>query len=467
MIMKPSQTSIASIIDRLPLGAYRIGIVVICFLIVLMDGFDTQAIGFAAPAISSSLHIPITAFGQVFSAGLLGAMLGAFMLGPLADCFGRRWMLAGSVVAFSLLTPHAPDLFWLLLCRFFAGLGLGGAMPNLLALSSEYAPRRIRGLLTGLLFAGFPLGGATGAVTSAHLLPLFGWPALFYIGGTIPLLLAAVVACAFPEPLQFLIRRPDGQRRVGAIVRRIVPDAPADGTVYVDTEERPGRLPLRQLFSGGRAAQTLLLWIAFSMCFMLLIALVLWTPVLLREAGLSGPEATLIVGLVNLGSVAGTALGGRLVDRFDPCVVLPLLFLAGAFGVASLGYATGSVVLLRLFAALSGFSLGAASSGLLGVAVLIYPSMMRATGVGWAMALGRMGQAIGPLVIAALLSGGFAPNRIFQCWALPALCAAGAAMLLRWSGLRAAPAADHCSAAGFTDGLQPITNKSQHRGGSL
>jgi MFS transporter, AAHS family, 4-hydroxybenzoate transporter len=470
VIMKPSQTSIASIIDRLPLGAYRIGIVVICFLIVLMDGFDTQAIGFAAPAISSSLHIPITAFGQVFSAGLLGAMLGAFMLGPLADRFGRRWMLAGSVVAFSLfslLTPHAPDLFWLLLCRFFAGLGLGGAMPNLLALSSEYAPRRIRGLVTGLLFAGFPLGGATGAVTSAHLLPLFGWPALFYIGGTIPLLLAAVVACAFPEPLQFLIRRPDGQRRVGAIVRRIVPDAPADGTVYVETEEGPGRLPLRQLFSGGRAAQTLLLWIAFSMCFMLLIALVLWTPVLLREAGLSGPEATLIVGLVNLGSVAGTALGGRLVDRFDPCVVLPLLFLAGAFGVASLGYATGSVVLLRLFAALSGFSLGAASSGLLGVAVLIYPSMMRATGVGWAMALGRMGQAIGPLVIAALLSGGFAPNRIFQCWALPALCAAGAAMLLRWSGLRAAPAADHGSAAGFTDGLQPITNKSQHRGGSL
>jgi AAHS family 4-hydroxybenzoate transporter-like MFS transporter len=470
MIVEPNQANIASIIDRLPLGAYRIGIVVVCFLIALMDGFDTQAIGFAAPAISSSLHIPITAFGQVFSAGLLGAMLGAFILGPLADRFGRRWMLAGSVVAFSLfslLTPHAPDLFWLLLCRFFAGLGLGGAIPNMLALSSEYAPRRIRGLLTGLLFAGFPLGGATGAVTSAHLLPLLGWPALFYVGGTIPLLLAAVVACTFPEPLQVLVRRPDGQRRIGAIVRRIVSDAPADGTLYVDTEERPGRLPVRQLFSGGRAAPTLLLWTAFSMCFMLLIALVLWTPALLREAGVGGPQATLIVGLVNLGSVAGTALGGRLVDRFDPCIILPLLFIAGAFGVASLGYATGSVALLGLSAALSGFSLGAASSGLLGVAVLIYPSMMRATGVGWAMALGRMGQAIGPLVIGALLAGGFAPRRIFLCWALPALCGAGAAMLLRRSGLRAAPAAGHGSAAGFTDGLQLITNKSQHRGGSL
>jgi AAHS family 4-hydroxybenzoate transporter-like MFS transporter len=468
MITKHSHTSIASIIDRLPLGPYRIGIVSVCFLVALMDGFDTQAIGFAAPAISSSLHIPITAFGQVFSAGLLGAMLGAFVLGPMADHFGRRWMLAGSVVAFSLfslLTPHAPDLFWLLLCRFFAGLGLGGAIPNLLALSSEYAPRRIRGLLTGLLFAGFPLGGAIGAVTSAYLLPLFGWPALFHVGGTIPLVLAAVIAWAFPEPLQFVLRQPDGQRRVRQIVRRIVPNMPADETVYVDTEERPGRLPVRHLFSGGRAAPTLLLWIAFSMCFMLLIALVLWTPALLREAGVRASQATLIVGLVNLGSVAGTALGGRLVDRFDPCIVLVTLFGIGAIGVSSLGYAIGSVTLLGLFAALSGFSLGAASSALLGVAVLIYPSMMRATGVGWAMALGRMGQATGPLVIGALLAAGYPPNRIFLCWTAPALCAAAAAMLLRWTGLGTAPAAHRGLIPDFARSLRPVVTKSR-RGGS-
>jgi AAHS family 4-hydroxybenzoate transporter-like MFS transporter len=461
-IVEQNQTTIASVIDRIP-PAYLIRIVGVCFLIVLMDGFDTQAIGFAATAISSSLAIPITAFGQVFSAGLFGAMLGALVLGPLADRLGRRWMLVGAVVAFSLfslLTPSAPDLLWLLLCRFFAGLGLGGAIPNLLALSSEYAPRRIRGLLIGVLFAAFPLGGATGAVTSAHLLPLFGWPALFYLGGTVPLVLAVVVACALPESLQFLLRRPDGQRTVATAVRRIGLDVPANGTVYVDTEERLSGLPLRHLLSGGRAAPTLLLWIASFMCFALLIVLVLWTPALLREVGVGGAQAALVVGLVNLGSVAGTALGGRLVDRFDAYVVLPLLFIAGALAVWPLGYATGSVALLGLFAALSGFFLGAGSSGLLGVAALIYPSMMRATGIGWAMALGRMGQVAGPLAIGALLAGGLTVDRIFLSCTAPALCAAGAAILLRWSGLRAAFARDHARtrrsepdarAAAFTD----------------
>jgi AAHS family 4-hydroxybenzoate transporter-like MFS transporter len=443
--VEQSQTTIASVIDRIP-PAYLIRIVGVCFLIVLMDGFDTQAIGFAATAISSSLAIPITAFGQVFSIGLFGAMLGALILGPLADRLGRRWMLVGAVVAFSLfslLTPRAPDLVWLLLFRFFAGLGLGGAIPNLLALSSEYAPRRIRGLLTGVLYAAFPLGGATGAVTSAHLLPLFGWPALFYIGGTVPLVLAVVVACALPESLQFLLRRPDGQRTVGTAVRRIGLDAPASETVYVDTEERLSGLPLRHLLAGGRAVPTLSLWIACFMCFALLIVLVLWTPALLGKVGVGGAQAALVVGLINLGSVAGTALGGRFVDRFDPYVVLPLLFIAGAFGVWPLGYVTGSVALLGLFAALSGFFLGAGSSGLLGVAVLIYPSMMRATGIGWAMALGRMGQVAGPLTIGALLTNGLTVDRIFLCCAVPALCAASAAILLRWSGLRAAFSRDH------------------------
>jgi AAHS family 4-hydroxybenzoate transporter-like MFS transporter len=259
-----TQITIASIVDRIPL-AYRIRVVGVCFLIVLMDGFDTQAIGFAAPAMSSSLSIPIGAFGQIFSASLFGAMLGALILGSAADRLGRRWTLVGAIATFSLfslLTPLASNLLWLLACRFLVGLGLGGAIPNLLALSSEYAPRRIRGLLTGLLWSGFPLGGVIGAIASAHLLPLFGWPVLFYIGGTVPLILAALVIGALPESLQFLLRRPDGQRAVGAAVRAIGLPAPSVETVYVATEEPLNGIPLQLLFFDGRAASTILLWIA-------------------------------------------------------------------------------------------------------------------------------------------------------------------------------------------------------------
>jgi MFS transporter, AAHS family, 4-hydroxybenzoate transporter len=461
-IVEQRRITLASAIDRMP-PAYLIRIVGVCFLIVLMDGFDTQAIGFAAVAISSSLAIPITAFGQIFSAGLLGAMLGALVLGPAADWLGRRWMLVAAVVTFSifsLLTPRASSFTWLLVIRFCAGLGLGGAIPNLLALSSEYAPPRIQGLLTGVLWAAFPLGGVIGAVTSAHLLPLFGWPVLFYIGGTIPLILAVAVARVLPESLQVLLRRPDGQRRVKEALDRIGLESARDEVVYEDTEEHHSGIPLRHLLSGGRATVTLLLWTASFMCFALLIVLVLWTPALLRKAGVDATPAALIVGMVNLGSVAGTAVGGRLIDRFTAYVALPILFTAGGLAAWLLGQVTGAVTLLGLFAALSGFFVGAASGGLLSVAVLIYPSMMRATGLGWTMALGRMGQVTGPLIIGALLARGLAVDRIFLCCVAPALCAAGAAGLMRWSALRTALSHDRDEpAASYTASVRSGTGR--------
>lgn len=433
--MTSSETSIASVLDRTPLGAYRIRIFVVCFLIVLMDGFDTQAVGFAAKAMSETLGIPIALFGRVFSAGLFGAMVGAFVLGPLADRYGRRGVLAGSIVVFSvfsLLTPHTSHLDTLLLCRFFAGLGLGGAIPNLLALSSEYAPRRMGGLLTGVLYAGFPLGGVLGAATSAHVIPVYGWPLLFYVGGAIPLLLALLVMVSLPESLPFLLRRGDSQKIVQTIVNRITKCVPAQPTTYVDVEESVHGLPFRHLFSRGRAIPTLLLWTGFFMCFVLLIVLVLWTSALLRGEGINEHSAALIVGLINLGSVAGTSLGGRLVDRYGPVRILPTLFVCGALSVSPLGYTTGSMTLLGLCAMLSGFFMGAGSSGLLSLAVLTYPSGMRATGLGWAMALGRMGQVTGPLIVGALLAGGFNIKSIFLFSAVPAMCAATAILLLHF-----------------------------------
>lgn len=434
--------SIASVIDARPLGPYRLRIFIVCFLIVLMDGFDTQAIGFAAKAMSSSLDIPIAVFGQVFSAGLLGAMLGAFLLGPLADRFGRRWLLALAIVVFSvfsMLTPHARTLPDLLLLRFLAGLGLGGAIPNLLALSAEYTPRPMRGMMTGVLYAGFPLGGAIGALASSYIMPHYGWPALFYVGGVVPLGLALLVIVGLPESLPFLLRRTDGQRAVHTIVSRIVARPSDPGVTYVDAEERLRGLPFRHLLSRDRLVPTLLLWTGFFMCFVLLIVLVLWTPALLRGEGVDEHDAALVVALINLGSVAGTAAGGRLVDRFGPYFTLPVLFVLGALSVSPLGHVTQSLTSLAIAATLSGFFMGAGSSGLLSLAVLSYPSGIRATGVGWAMAFARMGQVTGPLIVGALLASGFSIKTIFLCSAVPAAIAATAILVLRV--VRAVPSA--------------------------
>jgi MFS transporter, AAHS family, 4-hydroxybenzoate transporter len=435
------QVDVSSVIETMPIGRMRLQIFAVCYIIQLMDGFDTQAIGFAAKPMAVDLHISIALFGQIFSAGLFGAMTGAFVLGPLADRFGRQRMLAVATALFSvfiLLTSMTYDFHSLLACRFLAGLGLGGAIPNLLALSAEYTPKRYRGLLTGVLFAAFPLGGFVGALTSALVIPLLGWPALFYIGSAIPLVLALVVLAVLPDSPQFLLKRAENQQIVRLIARNIDRSLPKlNEIIYVDREEKPAGAPISHLFSGGRAGPTLLLWVSFFMCFVLLIILVLWTPVLMRQAGIGESAAIMIAGLINLGSVVGTSLGGRLVDRFGPDVVMPALFFSGALAVSVLGYATVSFATLGLCATLSGFFLGGASAGLLALAVLIYPSQMRGTGLGWSIALARMGQVTGPLIVGALVGNGFTLDRIFLWCALPAAIAAFATFTMRWFGLSA------------------------------
>jgi len=172
-------------IDRHPITAYQLGVLAMCMLVALLDGFDTQAIGYTAPAIAEALHLPREVFGPVFSAGLLGAALGALSFGPLADRFGRkRFMIAATIIfaVFSLLIVRVSSLPELLSYRFCAGLGLGGATPAFLALGGEFAPVSKRGVFVSIAFAAFPFGGLIGALTSSYVIPNFGWQFIFYIG---------------------------------------------------------------------------------------------------------------------------------------------------------------------------------------------------------------------------------------------------------------------------------------------
>jgi MFS family permease len=389
-----------------------LALVVVCFLIVMIDGYNTQAVGFTANAISQARGTPIAEFGRLFSAGMLGSALGAFVLGPLGDRLGRRDILVFSlliVTVFSFWLPHLHFFSGLLTNRFLTGVGLGGALPNVLALCASHTARRVRGIVTGILVSGFPAGGAVGAVISAHIAPVWGWQSVFYIGAVFPLILVWVLLELLPGLEQAPIHPDDPQRTA----------KPA----AVGNEHDP-EISLGDIVLEAGVLPTILLWFSSFMCFVVLIVIGLWTSVLLYSQGVDLMDGATAAGMFNLGNVVGAALGGKLLQRFRPAYVLPITFIGGAVFVFLLGRTGDDIYLLIYSALLAGAFIGSGSAQLLSLSVLIYPNEMRGTGVGWVVAIGRIGQILGPIAVGGLLAGGMAADKIYAWIALPAICAA-------------------------------------------
>ncbi|CAN7799679.1 MFS transporter [Paraburkholderia hospita] len=408
-------------------------IMVLGGLIILLDGFDTQAIGFAAPALSHDLAIEVSHFGVVFSAGLVGALSGAFLLSPLADRFGRKPLIELTVAIFGLFTlatVFATSLEALCALRFLAGVGLGGAIPNVISHSVEYAPRHRRGFVVGMLYAGFPVGGMLGAGIAALIMPVLGWKSLFIIGSVLPLVLIPAFHLLAPESLQFLADAPHRSPRLQAMLERLVPDLP---TTFNPTVEDPSRTraAISEVFAAGGFKGSLLIWVPFFMILLLLIVMVLWTPALLQKSGLGASQSMLVVGLINLGSALGNIWVGRTIDRCGPFLIVPLIVVGGTVCLAPMGALVNTPILLSVGAVGSGFFFGAASSGMLTLCAIWYPAHVRATGLGWAYSIGKVGQVVGPLVTGGLLSMGLSVQSIFLLTVVPAACAALSILVLR------------------------------------
>lgn len=419
-------------IDRHPITAYQIGVLAMCMLVAALDGYDTQAIGYTAPTIAQLLHLPTNALGPVFAAALLGGALGALSFGPLADRFGRkRFMVAATIIfaVFSFLTAHVTSLPELLACRFITGLGLGGALPSFLALGGEFAPTSKRGVFVAIAFAAFPFGGLIGALTSSYVIPNLGWQYVFYIGGIAPLIMAAVLAAWLPESLRFLIARGVRLDEVRRTLARIAPgEIPPDAELAASPEPEREGIPVKHLFTEGRAVKTLLLWGAFFVCFMVLVTVTSWTPTVLRSVGFSLSAGALIIALNNAGSVCASALSGFLVDRFGPFKTLMPGFALGGLCLAAFGQATSSVAMLAFTSTLAGFFLGGTGTGLITLAAALYPTSARSTGIGWGMGMGRIGQVFGPLGTGLLVGWGVGVEGVFYAAAIP--CFLGALFVL-------------------------------------
>ena len=442
--------NVQELIDGRKLGGFQVMVVALCALIVLIDGFDTQAIGYVAPAIVRGWRIDRAALAPVFAAGLFGLMVGALAFGPLADRFGRKPVLLFCTLFFgvmSLLTATADSVKSLMVLRFITGLGLGGAMPNAIALTTEYAPRRIRATTVMIMFCGFSLGAALGGVAAASLIARFGWKSVFVLGGVVPVLAFGFIAALLPESIRYLVVQRGRGEKIAAILSRIDPSATVspDATFTVEEHKAKGFV-VRQLFAQGRASFTMLIWVVFFMSLLDLYFLTNWLPTIIHDSGIPVSGAALITAMFQVGGTVGTLLLGRLFDRFSPFAMLALTYLGASAFVLLIGTVGSSVAALILTVFGAGFCVVGGQIGANALTASSYPTAIRSTGVGWALGIGRIGSIIGPLVGGLLLSLRWPTRQIFLVGALPVLVAALAALCI--SFLRRAPAGEHAVQAG-------------------
>ncbi|CAG9263171.1 MFS transporter [Paraburkholderia caribensis] len=430
---------VGSEIDRRPIGRQQWWLFALCGLVILLDGFDIQVISFTAPLLAEHLGSKVNALGLVFAAGLAGLTLGSIFVGPIADRYGRKRVLQAAAVIFGVfttLTVFADTRATLLAFRFCAGVGLGGCIPNALALVAEYAPHRARARTVAITVSATPLGAVIGGIACWALIPQFGWRVVYLIGGIAPIVLSIVLGFVLPESIRFLVAAGRDSREIAKLLKRIAPDFVfEEGGTFRDVQTFSRSGSVRLLFAGGQAQRTLLLWIPYFMVFLISFLISSWLPSVLKEAGLPLTRAMSALIMFNIGGVAGGALLGKLVDRYGGYPVLTGAFVLCAMSVAALGYVGGVYNGVMLVIFLVGIFVQGTICTLYALASGVYPTEVRVTGIGWAAAVGRFGAIFGPLVGGAMLQAQWGMRGLFLAATVPALISVVA--LLRLNALNA------------------------------
>jgi len=456
-----SPVDVAEFIDQQPAGGYQFRLLLTCAAVLFLDGFDTQAIGYVAPALAKEWGLTKSVLGPVFSAGLFGLMIGALVFGPLVDSVGRKKIIILSTLAFgigALVTAFVQDVNTLLAIRFLTGLGLGGAMPNAIVLTSEFNPRRRRATMVMIMFCGFSVGAALGGLFAAALIPHFGWRSVFVVGGVAPLLLVPILALRLPESVRFLALTGRANERVAQLLGFINPKAAfAPATQFVVHEPELAGIPVLHLFRDGRTLVTLLLWVVFFMSLLDIYFLANWLPTVLNDLGASVSSAALIGSMLQVGGVVGTFALGSVIDRFS-FRALALVYFVAVFAVGAIGQFGHSVVFVIMAIFAAGFCIVGGQIAANALAAAFYPTSLRATGVGWALGIGRVGSIVGPLVGGVLLTMKWSTASVFVAAAAAALCAALAAFSLsRLAGMGGSGKEAADQSASFQAGLRPST----------
>jgi MFS transporter, AAHS family, 4-hydroxybenzoate transporter len=420
---------VSELLDRAPLGGLHWRVIGICGLILLIDGYDILAMAMIVPALAEQWHSPPASFALPLAACIAGVAFGSALAGRIADRVGRRRTLLGFLAAGCLATAatvFADSHAELTLCRFLTGAGLGGTIPLALALTAEYLPRRARSTLLTLAISAAPLGSAMASFLAPILIRAWDWRAVFVIGAIAPLIAFLLTALMLPESLRWLAAKGDRPQVLERLLRTIEPSAQARSIVI--SPQNVERSPLRVLLGAERVGQTMLLWLIFFASQFALLLLGSWLPTLLTRSGLSLDVALYATSTYAVGGMLSGLGLGWLSDRYQPQRVLAGAYAVATVSVAMLGFTVQTLPWLFVVAALAGAGIAGSQAALNAFAANFYPTAIRATGVGWALGVGRLGAIASPIIAGSMLANGWASTNVLLGTAIsPLVCAFGIA----------------------------------------
>ena len=413
---------VSRLLDERGLSSFQVKLLAWSFFIVLIDGYDIGAIAFAAPSLIKEWALKPGSLGPVFSASLIGILFGSAIFGWVGDRYGRKAALVLSNLLFGVFTLAAvfstnlDQMFWL---RLLAGLGIGGVIPNVVAINAESSPRNLRATLAIIAVGFVPLGGAIPGFVTAALVP--HWKLLFIIGGIVPIAIAVAAAIGLPESIKYMALHESQRGMMEKLIAAIRPGyvVPANAKFVIEDEKQyPGFSPV-YLFHNGLELITPLLWLLFALNLMGFYFLLSWTPTLMNVAKLPPETAALAGAMLQLGGTVGAlALCWWLQKhRF---LAISILFVIAVPVVGSIGFAgltSREILLTATFFA--GFVVLAIQSGINVVGAMIYPTSLRANGSGWELGIGRIGSIVGPFLGALLI--GLPIETLYALSALPFL----------------------------------------------
>ncbi|MBV8534529.1 MAG: MFS transporter [Alphaproteobacteria bacterium] len=428
---------VSRLIDERGVNSFNVGLVIFAFFIILLDGYDIGAASFAAPSLIKEWGITDrSALGTLFSSSLFGILFGAPIFGWIGDRYGRVAAIVASCVtfgAFTLVACWASNLDQLIYLRFFAGIGIGGLPPTLIALTAEFSPAKKRSTMVIVMFCGITLGGAVPGWVSAAFVGTYGWQILFAIGGIFPLVIGLAAAIWMPESLKFLVLKGGRAARVSRIVNRIDPGLQTDAsTVFtVQDEKKYEGFSPKYLFEDGLGWITPLLWVCFIVNLMGFYFLTSWMPTLLTNAHFPPGEAAVATSWFQVGGTCGGLLLSVLMDK-KGLLPVSVLFICAIPIVGAIGYAAGAgdLTVLMLIVFFAGFCVLGLQFGLNATSGMIYPTAFRSNGSGWAFAVGRFGSVAGPKVGGVLIAMQLSLQALYLLATVPFIVGAIASIAL-------------------------------------